>query len=80
MEEKRLILFTLERCSFSKRAEEALNAKGIKYKKIELPESPNERTILKQLSGQTSAPILVEVIGSKDQDDDIIEWIKKNSN
>ncbi|MBU2616164.1 MAG: glutaredoxin [Nanoarchaeota archaeon] len=79
MQEKRLMLFTLTGCPYCKKAEEALDKKGIKYEKIEVPRNHEERTLLKQLSGQTSVPILIEVIGSKDQDDDIIDWINKNS-
>jgi len=78
MEEKRLILFTLQGCPYCKKAEEALDEKGIKYEKIEVPKSHEERTLLKQLSGQVSVPVLIEVIGSKDQDDDIVSWIEKN--
>lgn len=79
MQEKRLILFTLPGCPYCKKAEEALEAKGEKYEKIEVPKNHEERTLLKQLSGQTSVPVLIEVIGSKDQDDDIIKWLEENS-
>lgn len=76
MEEKRLVLFRLEGCPYCKRAEEALKEKGIKYKKIEVPPEKSERKMLKEVSGQDSVPVLVEVIGAKDQDDDIIEWLE----
>ena len=78
MTEKKLILFRLEKCPFCKKAEAALDAEGIKYTKIEVPKPHDERTLLKQLSGQTSVPVLIEVVGAKDQDDDIIAWIEKN--
>ncbi|MBU2503924.1 MAG: glutaredoxin [Nanoarchaeota archaeon] len=78
MEEKKLILFRLEQCPFCKKAEAALDAKGVKYEKVEVPKPHEERTLLKQLSGQTSVPVLIEVIGSKDQDDDIIAWANKD--
>ena len=74
--EKKLVLFTLEGCPYCKKAEKALNAKGLKYKKIEVPSSKSERTLLKQLSGQDSVPVLLDVIGAKSQDDDIIEWLE----
>ncbi|MDP3987314.1 MAG: glutaredoxin [Nanoarchaeota archaeon] len=76
MEEKKLILFRLEGCPYCKKAEEALDTREIKYEKVEVPGPHEERTLLKQLSGQTSVPVLIEVIGSKDQDDDIISWIE----
>jgi len=78
MEEKNLILFRLEGCPYCTKAEEILDSKGISYKKVEVPRSHEERTLLKELSGQVSVPVLIEVIGSKDQDDDIIAWAEKN--
>ena len=78
MKKRKLILFRLEGCPFCKNAEAVLDAKGIEYQKVEVPKPHEERTLLKQLSGQASVPILIEVIGSKDQDDDILEWIEEN--
>jgi len=76
MEEKNLVLFRLEGCPYCKRAEESLKKKGIKYRKIEVMPEKSKREILKKVSGQDSVPVLVEVIGAKNQDDDIIEWLK----
>jgi hypothetical protein len=47
----------------------------VKYEKIDI--NPSDRSILKLLSGQASVPILVEVIGCENQDDDIVEYIKE---
>lgn len=74
--EKNLVLFRLEGCPYCEKAEEALDAKGIKYKKIEVPGPKSERKTLIELSGQNSVPVLLDVIGSKDQDDDILEWLE----
>jgi len=76
MAEKDLVLFRLEGCPYCKRAEDALRKKGIKYRKIEVMPEKSKREILKKVSGQDSVPVLVEVIGAKNQDDDIIEWLK----
>ncbi|MBS3151472.1 glutaredoxin [Candidatus Woesearchaeota archaeon] len=76
MEEKNLVLFRLEGCPYCKRAEDELKKKGIKYRKIEVMPEKSKREILKKVSGQDSVPVLVEVIGAKNQDDDIIEWLK----
>tara|TARA_Y100000034_G_C6607679_1_gene264547 strand:+ start:330 stop:563 length:234 start_codon:yes stop_codon:yes gene_type:complete len=73
---KELFLFRLEDCPYCKKAEEALDQKGINYKKIEVPAPKEERTLLKEISGQDSVPVLIEVIGSKSQDDDILEWLE----
>jgi len=74
--EKRLVMFVLEGCPYCKKAKDALDAKGVKYEEIEVPGPKEERTLLKQISGQDSVPVLLDVIGSKDQDDDIIEWLE----
>ncbi len=76
MKEKDLVLFRLEGCPYCKRAEEALNKKRIKYRKIEVMPEKSKREVLKKISGQDSVPVLVEVIGAKSQDDDIIEWLE----
>jgi len=77
MTEKNLVLFRLEGCPYCKKAEQALDEKGIKVRKIEVPQNQAERTMLTELSGQASVPVLLEVIGSKDQDDDILAWINE---
>ena len=74
--EKNLVLFRLKGCPYCKKAEDALKKAGLKFKKIEVPGPKSERVILKQISGQDSVPVLLEVIGSKDQDDDILEWLE----
>jgi len=74
--EKRLVLFSLEGCPYCRKAEKALDEAGLKYKKIEVPGPKLERKLLKEISGQDSVPVLLDVIGSKDQDDDIIAWIE----
>jgi len=75
MSEKKLVLFRLEGCPYCKRAEKALDKAGLKYKKIEVPAQKSERKLLKEISGQDSVPVLLDVIGAKDQDDDILEWL-----
>lgn len=72
---KNLVLFRLEGCPYCKNAENALKAKGLKYRKIEVPSSKSERKMLKEISGQDSVPVLLDVIGAKNQDDDILEWL-----
>ena len=74
---KELILFRKEGCPYCKRAEEELDKKGIKYSKVEVG---SDRSVVQLLSGQPTVPILVEVIGSKNQDDDIIEYLNNTLN
>lgn len=74
--DKKLVLFRLQGCPYCRKAEEALDEAGFKYKKIEVPGPKSERKLLKELSGQDSVPVLLDVIGSISQDDDILEWIE----
>ena len=59
------------------KAEEAMDKKGIKYRKIEVPVDHTERKTLKKISGQTSVPVLLQVIGAENQDDEIIELLEE---
>lgn len=74
MAEKDLILFRKEGCPYCKRAEEELDKKGVTYRKMEVG---SDRSVVEMLSGQSTVPVLVEVIGSKSQDDDIIEYLNE---
>ena len=73
MPTKRKLLLRIEGCPFCIRAEEALDTAGIVYEKIEVDR--RDRSIVQTLSGQPTVPVLVEVIGSENQDDDIVAYI-----
>lgn len=75
MVEKRRILFRLEGCPYCIRAEQALDKAGVLYEKIEV--SRNDRSVVQLLSGQPTVPVMVEVVGCKNQDDDIIAYIEE---
>ncbi len=74
MNMKRRILLRIEGCPFCIRAEEALDAAGISYDKVEVDR--RDRSIVQTLSGQPTVPVLVEVIGCENQDDDIVTYIE----
>tara|TARA_Y100000310_G_scaffold340549_1_gene436683 strand:- start:1068 stop:1295 length:228 start_codon:yes stop_codon:yes gene_type:complete len=74
MSKEKLILFRKEGCPYCKRAEEVLGKNKVKYEKVEVG---SDRSVVELLSGQPTVPILVKVIGSKSQDDDIIDYISK---
>ena len=76
MAKKRLLLFRLEGCPYCKKAEEELKKHNVKYEKIEVG---SDRSVVELLSGQPTVPILVEVIGSDNQDDDIIEYLQEKT-
>ncbi len=72
-EKKERFLFRIKGCPYCQRAEAALDEAKISYKKIEV-QNP-DRAVVQLLSGQPTVPVLVEVVGSKSQDDDILEYI-----
>lgn len=75
MSEKCRILFRIEGCPYCIRAEQALDEAGVVYEKVEVPR--NDRAVVQLLSGQPTVPVLVEVVGCKNQDDDIIAYIEQ---
>ena len=77
MEKEKYILFRLEGCPYCRKAEEYMDKKGIKYRKIEVPTAREDRKTVMELSGQPTVPVLIRVIGSENQDDDIIEFFEK---
>ncbi len=77
MQKEKYILFRLEGCPYCRKAEEYMDRKGIKYRKIEVPPSREDRKTVMELSGQPTVPVLVQVIGSENQDDDIVEYFEK---
>ena len=73
MSSKRRLLLRIEGCPYCVRAERALDEAGIAYEKFDI--NPADRSLVMTLSGQRTVPVLVEVIGCKSQDDDIVEYI-----
>jgi glutaredoxin len=75
MSAKRRILFRIPTCPFCKRAEEELQKAGVAYEALNI--DPDDRSVVQLLSGQPSVPILVDVVGCDQQDDDIVTYIKE---
>jgi glutaredoxin len=73
MAQKRRILLRIEGCPYCIRTEQALDEAGIVYEKLEI--HPADRSMVVTLSGQRTVPVLVDVIGCENQDDDIIAHI-----
>ncbi len=74
MAAKEFVLFRLEDCPYCRRAEAELDRRNIMYRRVEVG---RDRSVVQLLSGQPTVPILVEVIGSKNQDDDIIRYLEE---
>jgi glutaredoxin len=73
MSQKRRLLLRIEGCPYCIRAEKALDEAGIAYEKFDI--NPADRSMVIALSGQRTVPVLVDVIGCENQDDDIIAHI-----
>jgi glutaredoxin len=73
MAPQRRILLRIEGCPYCIRAERALDEAGIVYEKLDI--APSDRSMVVALSGQQTVPVLVDVIGCDNQDDDIIAHI-----
>ncbi len=71
----RRVLFRIASCPYCQRAEQALDASGLEYEKIDI--DPADRSLVQLLSGQPTVPILVEVHGCQAQDDDIIAYLEE---
>ena len=73
--EQKLKLIQIPTCPYCRNAREKLDAAGIKYELVDI--NPSDRSLVELLSGQPSVPILVEVTGCNEQDDDIVNWINE---
>lgn len=70
---KRRLLFQIPTCPYCQRAIKELDAAGVQYEKVDV--DPHDRSMVQLLSGQQSVPVMVEVTGCAEQDDDIVEEI-----
>ncbi|MFT4313356.1 MAG: glutaredoxin family protein [Candidatus Woesearchaeota archaeon] len=75
MVEKRRILIQIPTCPYCQNARTHLDETNIEYDIVDI--DPQDRSLVETLSGQPSVPIFVEVVGMKDQDDDIIAYIEE---
>jgi glutaredoxin len=70
---RRKILLRIASCPYCQKAEAALDRAGISYEKFDI--SSGDRSLVMLLSGQPSVPVLVDVVGGANQDDDILDYI-----
>jgi glutaredoxin len=73
-----IVLYQAEWCPYCARVREKLTDLLLDYKNVNVPRSHSERGIVKELSGQTGIPVLIDgdvVIG--DDDDEIVAYLEK---
>lgn len=77
MRDTNIVLYNAEWCPYCARVREKLTDLLLDYKVVNVPESHSERGIVKEVSGQTGIPVLVDGDVVLDDDDDIIPYLEK---
>ena len=75
-----LILYELEGCPYCAKVTRKLDELGLEYESRLVPRSHSERTEVKEVSGQTGGPVLVDKehgIEGMPESDDIVEYLEK---
>lgn len=77
-----IVLYNAEWCSYCARVRAALTDLLLDYHVVNVPRSHAERTVLKEVSGQTGIPTMVdgEVVIADDDDAIIAHLLKKYGN
>ncbi len=75
-----LELYELKGCPFCAKVKSKLDELGLEYESHYVPRSHGERTEVKEISGQTGVPVLVDAehgIEGMPESDDINEYLEK---
>jgi glutaredoxin 3 len=72
-----IVLYQAEWCSYCARVRKKMTDLLLDYKIVNVPHSHAERDVVKQVSGQTSIPVMVDGDVVLDDDDDIIPYLEK---
>ena len=70
-------LIDAARCPYCARVRKKMTDLLLDYKTVNVPHSHAQRDIVKEVSGQTSIPVLVDGDVVLDDDDDIIPYLDK---
>ena len=72
-----IVLYQAEWCPYCARVRAKLTDLLLDYKIVNVPRSHGERTVVKEVSGQTGIPVMVDGDVTLDDDDDIIPYLDK---
>ncbi len=72
-----IVLYQAEWCPYCARVRAKLTDLLIDYKVVNVPRAHGERDVVKQVSGQTGIPVMVDGDVTLDDDDDIIPYLEK---
>ena len=72
-----IVLYQAEWCGYCARVRAKLSDMLLDYKIVNVPASHAQRTVVREVSGQTSIPVMVDGDVMLDDDDDIIPYLEK---
>jgi glutathione S-transferase len=72
-----IILYQADWCGYCARVRAKLAELQLDYKKVDVPAPHAERTVVREVSGQTSIPVMVDGDVVLTDDDDIIPYLEK---
>lgn len=72
-----IVLYQAEWCGYCARVRAKLSDMLLDYKVVNVPPSHAQRTVVREVSGQTSIPVMVDGDVVLDDDDDIIPYLEK---
>lgn len=78
MRDTNIVLYQAEWCPYCARVRDVLTELLLDYKVVNVPRSHAERTVVKDVSGQTGIPVMVDGdVTIADDDDAIIAYLEK---
>lgn len=80
MSEHNLILYELSACPYCQKVRRKLSELGLDYESRKVPRDHAERDTVKDISGQTGVPVLVDKsngIEGMPESDDIVEYLEQ---
>jgi glutathione S-transferase len=75
-----ITLYELPGCPYCAKVIDALEELGLEYDSIEVPRSHDDRTEVKEVSGQTGVPVIIDEAHGVDgmaESDDIVEYLEE---
>jgi glutaredoxin 3 len=73
-----IVLYQAEWCPYCARVRSKLTDLLLDYKVVNVPRSHAERDIVREVSGQTSIPVMVDGTTILTDDDDIIPYLEEH--
>jgi glutathione S-transferase len=75
-----LVLYELEGCPYCAKVKDKLSELGLDYESRMVPRSHGERTEVREVSGQTGVPVLVDEahgVEGMPESDDIVDYLEE---